>query len=215
MIIYFDESGDLGWTLDKPYRNGGSSRYLTISFLAVPPKERKFSKRIVLELHKRFRINLREEIKGADLTIQKCDFIVDKVIDLLAKHPQIRIYAITVNKNNVMPHIRADSNKLYNYMVGLALLEEIKNEPTVTLIPDPRTLKVKSGNSLLDYLQIKLWFFLESTTKLRMETVESHTSLNLRLIDMVTHLIWCKYEDGEDRHADQILGVIRHRKLYF
>ena len=29
--VYLDESGDLGWKFDAPYRCGGSSRYLTIS----------------------------------------------------------------------------------------------------------------------------------------------------------------------------------------
>lgn len=36
MNVYLDESGDLGWVLDKPYRNGGSSRFMTIAFVACP-----------------------------------------------------------------------------------------------------------------------------------------------------------------------------------
>ena len=28
MQIFIDESGDLGWILDKPYKKGGSSQYL-------------------------------------------------------------------------------------------------------------------------------------------------------------------------------------------
>jgi hypothetical protein len=42
--IYLDESGDLGWRFDKPYRYGGSSRYLTIVSLIISPHEKAPSK---------------------------------------------------------------------------------------------------------------------------------------------------------------------------
>jgi len=36
MNVYVDESGDLGWEFAQPFRQGGSSRYLTIASLLVP-----------------------------------------------------------------------------------------------------------------------------------------------------------------------------------
>lgn len=42
MNVYFDESGDLGWSFDKPYGAGGSSRYLTIAFLIIPKLSAKY-----------------------------------------------------------------------------------------------------------------------------------------------------------------------------
>ena len=36
MNLYLDESGDLGFTFDKPNRYGGSSRHLTIAILLTP-----------------------------------------------------------------------------------------------------------------------------------------------------------------------------------
>ncbi|WMN84132.1 DUF3800 domain-containing protein [Vibrio parahaemolyticus] len=42
--IYLDESGDLGWTFDSPYRRGGSSRYLTIASLIVSPEKKALAK---------------------------------------------------------------------------------------------------------------------------------------------------------------------------
>jgi len=35
MKIYIDESGDLGWKLDKPNRNGGSSKFITITGILI------------------------------------------------------------------------------------------------------------------------------------------------------------------------------------
>lgn len=128
MLVYIDESGDLGWTFDKPYRDGGSSRYLTISFLLTPSDSSKYPKRVVRDLYNKFKIPTKKEIKGTDLSNVQRTFFVKKVIDLILDHPEIRILCITVNKMNVADHIQKDPNKLYNYMIGLALLDEISQE---------------------------------------------------------------------------------------
>jgi len=54
MIIYLDESGDLGWKFTAPYRNGGSSRHLTIASLAVSPPNKHRPKRLVKKLYTKF-----------------------------------------------------------------------------------------------------------------------------------------------------------------
>ena len=75
------------------------------------------------------------------------------------------IGSITVNKSKVQLHIREDANKLYNYIIRLAVLPVIKDQPFVNLIRDNKSVKVKSGNCLIDYLQTELWFELHSRTK--------------------------------------------------
>jgi len=35
MHVFLDESGDLGWNFEHPFRMGGSSRFLTLAFLVV------------------------------------------------------------------------------------------------------------------------------------------------------------------------------------
>lgn len=153
MIVYLDESGDLGWNFSKPYREGGSSQYLTIAFLITPPNKAKFPKRIMRSMYK-LRNPPPKELKGKNLTYDERLIFVNKTIGMLNRHPEIQLLAITVRKQNVQQHIRQDPNKLYNFMINLSLLERIENEPVVTFIPDPRTIKVESGNSLIDYLQI-------------------------------------------------------------
>lgn len=39
IIIYLDESGDLGFNFSAPFRTGGSSRFLTIGALSVDPEK--------------------------------------------------------------------------------------------------------------------------------------------------------------------------------
>ena len=52
--------------------------------------------------------------------------------------------------------VRNDVNKLYNYMVGLSLLNEMSKHVSIRLVTDPESVKVENGNNLRDYLQTKL-----------------------------------------------------------
>ncbi|MBW3010579.1 DUF3800 domain-containing protein, partial [Acinetobacter baumannii] len=46
-FIYLDESGDLGWNMEKPYQKGGSSRMLTLAAICLPENKVKYVQRIV------------------------------------------------------------------------------------------------------------------------------------------------------------------------
>ena len=160
--IYLDESGDLGFTLNKPYRHGGSSRYLTIAFAVCPSNKQHLLKRVVQKVYEKTKTGPQKELKGSDMDIETKKFLARKVYSLVSMNPDIKIVSITVNKSKVQQHIREDANKLYNYMIKVAVLDYIKNEPVVNLIRDNRSVKVKSGNSLIEYLQINLWFELKA-----------------------------------------------------
>lgn len=110
--------------------------------------------------------NPNSELKGSSLNQQTKEFIAIKTVRLLAKHPDIAIGSITVRKEHVASHIQNDPNKLYNYMIKLSILDKISNYTSVNLIRDNRSVKVKSGNCLIDYLQISLWFDMNSATKI-------------------------------------------------
>ncbi|MCX6037417.1 MAG: DUF3800 domain-containing protein [Chloroflexi bacterium] len=215
MLAYIDESGDLGWTLDRPFRKGGSSQFLTISFLLTPNDSKKFPKRLVRDLYMKFGIPPYVEIKGTELKSDQRKYFVQKTIHMMEIHPEIRILSISVQKSNVAEHIRADGNKLYNYMIGLILLDEISTEETVTLVPDPRQIAVKSGNSLLDYLQTKLWFDMCSKTVLNTITISSENSLNIKFIDIVTNIMWRKYENNDAYFADLLSPKTKSKRLFF
>jgi len=215
MNIYRDESGDLGFSFKKPYRKGGSSRFLTITFLIIPKELSKHPKRIVRKLYKKKERSTNKEIKGSRLSENDKIYIAERTVKLLEKYPDIKIMAITVNKRKVKKHIRSDPNKLYNYMISLVLPKKIKQQKIITLIPDKRSIKVASGNSLIDYLQIKLWFELNSETVIEYYPLESHTSLNLQYIDWISYIIWKRYEDKESKVLDILKKRIELHQLFF
>ncbi|MBW2014488.1 MAG: DUF3800 domain-containing protein [Deltaproteobacteria bacterium] len=215
MNLYLDESGDLGFTFDKPYRYGGSSRHLTIAFLLVPKELSHLPKRIVKKLYQRKKQPTSKELKGPDLIPRDRLFLANKIVNLLDNHPGIEAFAITVYKKNVEDHIRRDANKLYNYMTSLVLLDKIKDKPNITFIPDKRSIKVQSGNSLVDYLQTKLMFEFNSKTIIENEPQESHKVLNLQLVHFITNFIWKKYEDNHYPEYNILKQKVQLTHLFF
>ena len=100
-------------------------------------------------------------------------------------------------------------------MISLVLPDYIKNEGEVDFFPDPRTIKVKSGNSLTDYLGIKLWFELGSSTKITQHNITSEKCLGLKFTDWIAHITWSHYEYGQKSYFKDLLSHTQTKKLYF
>lgn len=213
--IYLDESGDLGWSLDSPYRAGGSSRFLTIAALVVSPDNRHHPKRAIKKIYQKFKRDSSQEMKWSDMAnIERLTFATHAK-SLALKLRDIRYLSITVAKQNVQDHIRNDPNKLYNYMIGLLLLDEMVKHDSVTFMPDPRTIKVESGNSLHDYLQTNLWFERKVRTKLTTTPCDSLSSRNVQFADMLSGLTQSHFEDGRSEPWNVLNSHINSKRLFF
>lgn len=140
---------------------------------------------------------------------------VHGVQTMLLKHPDIALHAIVVKKENVQSHIQTDPNKLYNYMIRLALLDRMAKHDVVTLVPDPRSIKVASGNSLHDYLQMQLWFEKKATTRLITAPSDSAQNKGLQFADMLAGLVQGRFEDNASADFQVISKHITINKLYF
>lgn len=139
------------------------------------------------------------------------------VVSLLASFPEIKIDCIVANKEKVATHIRNDPNKLYNYMCRLVVPDYVKGSQQFEFIPDKRSVKVESGNSLSDYLQTHLWFECSYTCKLINLPDESERNRNLQFVDWIANTVWLNFE-SQKSDAYQILiksPSVKIRRLYF
>jgi hypothetical protein len=213
MQVYLDESGDTGWSFYKPYRAGGSSRFLCLTIMFLLKADRKRPKRIIADMYKKYGWSSEKKCSAAS-PAQKLEFAL-KAVGMLGTHKDIRIDCIVAKKENVQAHIREDANKLYNYMCRLVIPEYVKGELKFEFLPDKRSIKVKSGNSLSDYLQTVLWFDHSLTTKLINNPQESDKNYNLQFVDWMAHCVWSHFEDGETNVFDKLSPAIKVRKLFF
>lgn len=214
-IIYLDESGDLGWSFDAPYRAGGSSRHLTISALCVPNEKKHIPKRVIKNLYQKFKWPVGVEKKWVDMDEAQRKEFADQANSMCVSNPDITLRAIVVKKENVLAHIRRDANKLYNYMIRLALLDFMAQFDVVTLIPDPRSIKVQSGNSLHDYLQTELWFNKKASTNLITTPLDSKSCIGLQFSDMLAGLVQSRFEDNRAAAFQLVSKNITLSRLFF
>lgn len=211
-----DESGDMGWKFDAPYRKGGSSRFLTIAFIICPSTKSHKLDRIVRKIYEKRGVHFKDtEVKGSSLTIEEKESIARLTVDMLEKNTDFSLVSITADKRNVADHIRRDPNKLYNYMIQMALLKHVAQYDEVNLIRDNRTVKVASGNSLIDYLQTYMWFELKASTVLFDMPLDSKSTRKLIFIDWMNNIIWGHYEDENNSAYNILKPYLRERKLFF
>ena len=212
ILFYLDESGDLGWTLDQPYNNGGSSRYLTIAAFSIPKRYDHLPKRLMKGVYRFKRWRLGEnELKSTNLKPRDKVVFANSTAALLQRCPDMKIYAITVNKEKVEDHIRRDPNVLYNYMIRLLLADDLASLQKVCIIPDPRSMKVSTGHELIDYLKSVVYFDQKAKTEIDYRYTKSSDSLNLQFIDIVSAIVRKKYEDGETDAYDILKPYLKEK----
>lgn len=213
--IYLDESGDLGWKLSKPYRDGGSSRFLTIGYLINPITHCNIPKRLVRDFYYKFRFNPKVEVKASTLKSHHKEFICQETVKMMAKYPHFYLGAITVKKEGVQAPFRRDGNTLYNFMMGESLLDQIDAHATCKITRDNRSVKVLSGSSCIDYLQTLTFFHRKKTTVLTDNPIDSHTDNGVIFIDWITNIVWSKYEDNFANWCNLLGTHINEQTLYF
>lgn len=214
MQIYIDESGDLGWSFDQPYGHGGSSRFLTIAALIVPDELDHLPRRKVRDLYRYGKWDIKREKKWVEMPADARLTFAKNAVSLHEKHQSIAYRAIAVNKQNVNASLRRDSNKLYNYMIRLLLLEEMAQHPFVTLIPDPRSIKVQNGNSLHHYLEMML-YEQEAETQLQTVIRDSKDCLCLQFTDMLAGVVGAHYEFAKSAPYLTLKRYIHVKHLFF
>lgn len=214
-IFYVDESGDLGWNFSAPFRHGGSSRHLTIAALICPSEQKHLPKRLIVDLYKHFKWKPTSEMKWSRMRSNERLLFVEWTADLLQKYPKLEIVSITVYKQNVTEAMRRDENIMYNYMINLLLLDEMIKYDHVILVPDLRSIKVKSGNSLHDYLKIGLVFEKRAKTILETNPCDSACNKSIQFTDMVTGAIQSHYEDAKNGCWKILYPHIGIKRLFF
>lgn len=216
IAIYVDESGDLGWKFDAPYRRGGSSRHLTISAIIIDYNQHHLLKRLMKDLYRKTKTDPKTEIKWALMDAEQRLWVANRLAKLKQKlGSDVSYHSITVFKQNVAAHIRTDANKLYNYMLKFMLLQEMAKHEKVFLSVDQRSIKVASGNSLHDYLQTELWLGLGQSTQLKTEQCDSKHHLCIQAADVLSGIVQNHFEDSKSEPFAALSDNIVCKTLFF
>ena len=185
--LFVDESGDLGI----------KGRYFVITLLA--PQE---SKRISNFMRKFCAKNSIQEIKASQLSFPQKQLIFNK----LCGANDYTISYIVADKLNIdNKKILEDKNLCYNYLFSFLVKKTIKStQEDITLLLDNHSTKVKSINSLADYIKIKAFTQWGFTHNLNICYVDSKNSKVIQATDVVSNAIYAKYTYGKDHFYSKL-----------
>jgi len=198
MIIYLDESGDLGFD----YANKKPSKKFVITLLvcknkgAVDSFKRAVRRTLKNKLnHKKKNKRIVEELHATHLNNTIKQYFYQKI-----RNMDWEIYAVALNKSRVYDHLtnKAGRKKLYNYLSNF-LLEQVdlsSAKPAVTLIID----KCKNKAEIEDfnqYLANQLEARLPLNVPLNIYHEDSKANTGLQAVDLFCWGIYRKYEHGD------------------
>lgn len=126
------------------------------------------------------------------------------------------VHYIVINKNRVKAELRRDTNILYNYVTGLLLTPLLCPLHQADVHLDCRTIKVASGNSLCEYLRIKLWCEMNSQVSVKLAFPDSRQSLGIQVADFVANAIFRHYERGDSKGYKALEPILGNgTRLFF
>lgn len=215
MRIYIDQSGDLGWKLDKPNRAGGSSRFITITGILISSEQEKYIIRFIRSIYKKYNLTPNIEKKGANFSPEHSRFITSQLNKITNKADSFKIISITVNKAKVYESLRKDKNIFYNYILGVLVRQHIISQEKIDVIIDKRTIKVSHGQSFPDYIKTQIWSE-GYDVDINCEFVDSSNDKMIWFADWYANFIWRFYEDKEDSTYSQLKKTFFiERKQFF
>lgn len=174
--VFIDESGDLG-TKD---------RYFIIAMLA-PQRSKRIS-----NFMKKFcaRHNL-TEIKGSRLSVPHKQEIFNK----LCSANDYTISYIVADKWSIdNKKLFEDKNLCYNYLLSFLVKKTIEStQEDLTILLDNHSTKVKSINSLADYIRIKAYTQWGYKHNLHVRYTDSKHSKIVQAVDVIANAIYANY----------------------
>ena len=211
--IYLDESGCLGWTLNKPYGNGGSSRFLVLAAVCIPFGGDIHVERIIRHLYKKRGRAHHSELKSTDLNDSDRRRVAKDIASIAGKYPSITFHAVVAEKANVNAALADKPESLYIHLAEQMLGGVMSNFNRVEFYPDARTVKPKDKHALHNYLETRMAIAGHSPA---MQTTPSESGLlfQIQCADILASIVWANYEYGSALFNQTLAGIVQVQKLY-
>lgn len=209
MVIYLDESGDLGFDFSKK----GTTRYFIITILLCRTKEsdKSIQQSVKRSLRNKIGKNV-EELKGVNTAHPVKRYFLKHI-----KEQEWNIYTVILDKRQVNPDLQSKQGKkrLYNYL-SRVLIEQIEfpdNIPTLTLVVDKMKNK-KDIEEFNQYLENHLTAHLPLNCIFYPYHKDSKEHPGLQAVDMFCWGIFRKYMAMDEAWYSCYQDKIKYEKVY-
>lgn len=215
MIIFLDESGDLGFDFEEK----SPSSHFVITLLVCESKAADDSFKTAVKRCLKNKLNhAKSRRKVEELHAVRTSLAVKQYFYRQIKNRDWRIYSLIINKRRVYDHLRthAGKKKLYNYLAN-KLLDRVDFSSAgaaITLVVD----KCKNRSEIVDfnnYLEGQLSAKLPLEVQLNIYHEDSRSHAGLQAVDSFCWGIYRKYEWGDTKWYDCYREQIEAEVIYF
>ena len=214
MIIFLDESGDLGFDFKKE----GTTHFFVVTLLVVKDEQQAKLIRKAVErtlknkiLRKRKKKLKNVELKGSATTMSVKKYFLKQI-----KNCGFTLYTIALEKKRVFLNLRRAPDRLYNYVARKVIDQITFNEELqrVALVIDKRKGK-KEIREFNRYLRGQLEAVIAPSVFLEIDHPSSNAEKGLQAVDMFCWGIFRKYEFNDDAWYNLFVNKIKfERKLW-
>lgn len=174
--LFVDESGNLG----------AKDRYFVLVLLAP-----QHPKRIINFMRKFCAKHNLPEIKASNLTVPRKQEIFNK---LCSANDYVISYIVLDKWHVNNRKLFEDKNLLYNYLFSFLVKKTIRSaQDDLSFLLDNHSTKVKSINSLADYIRLKAFTQFGCRHDVRLAYTDSKNSKIVQAADIIANAIWAHY----------------------
>lgn len=215
MIIYLDESGDLGFDFSK----AGTTKTFVITLLVCNDREASQGFKFAIRRTMKNKVNRKKgipsvkELKGSESPISVKSYFLRHTPD-----NGWSIYSVVLNKQQLFGNLKRkiDNKKLYNFLAHYILEElplgNIANED-VLLVVD-RSKRKKDMREFNEQITNNLEGVLPLNVQLYISHEYSHENPGIQAVDSFCWGIFKKYEAGDTEWYEQFSSYIAGEHLY-
>lgn len=210
MVVYMDESGDLGFSHKK-----GNSKYFLVTFLASEEQDR--IEKVVKRVHQALRKKVKQ-LSGGVLHCTKEKPVTRKRLLNRLVESRPAIMTIVLDKSRVFTDLREEKHVLYNYVTNI-LIDRIMTRKllptgkTVTIIAAKRETNKFLNENFKSYLetQARKNHKIEITVAIRTPAEEK----GLQAADFVCWAMFQKHEKQDPTYYNLIKSLVKEESYLF
>jgi hypothetical protein len=234
-MAYMDESGDLGWKLDEPYLDGGSSRFFVIAIaIGMNQGFRRFGK-VVDRLHKMQKWTSSKEKKWKTISAQARLNFCQLAAAELASNPDMRVLVAVCHKEHAPDFMqsvdvrtlhpgaseseilrlesryRGRAHLVYSMMVAETLGEHLPPVDSFSYCPDDLNESVRTLEHIVTY---RLLFQDERAMSLNRVDYKRPMQSGLDFADMIAGAVWESFERSDGQYHEILRNHITIKEFY-
>lgn len=214
-LILSDESGDLGWKLDQPNRDGGSSRYFVIAAcLGANGDHMKFGK-VVRKLWEAKGWTSKNEKKWIDLKEgARSDFCILASKMLSQNRETAKLFVSVIKKELIPLHMRDHFHLIYAMAFSRSVYEEISRYRNVSLCPDNLNAGTGSKGLIENITRRDVWLQGNGSTTIDQIHRSKPLEDGLAFCDYIAGAVWNHYEEGRSDAFSRLSGHMHVHEMW-